>query len=147
MLRTLLRAMLFVVATCGVAGGCYNRNPPWIDLPRNENAGYVVSIRTFEDADAVAQPFKLAMSSTSRKEWRQQVLSAEQCKNVSVYQGVERLIIFYDEIVLDGLSAYSNDPTLPRPLLCDNQYDLCQQLKEDLQAEEHRLVPVCTYAG
>ena len=120
-----------LITMCFLAAGCVDYKATWVDLPLGQSAIYRVSIKTFQDNDSVAQPFKLGVYPSGRADQIKQLLSAEQCKNVEVFQENEWLIVFYDILALDHFSGDNQGADLPRPLLCDNQYPICQRMRKD----------------
>jgi hypothetical protein len=129
-LRIRFITVLWFSVLCLVVTGCYNSNPPWVDLPKKDNTKFTVSVKTFSDPGTVAQPFKLGVRSSLRSSDVVQIFYAEQCKNVEIFQDTNAIAIFYDELAIHEFAGTNLGNGLPRPLLCDNHYPICQTLKE-----------------
>jgi hypothetical protein len=143
MLKFPLR-LLPLATIWALASGCNVYKAKWVDLPLNDSATYRVSVKTFQDNDSVAQPFKLGVYASRRAPQIKQILSAEQCNNVEVFQDVKVLTIFYDVLALDHFSGDDQGAGLPRPLLCDNHSPICQRLRKDYAERGVPSAPVCT---
>jgi hypothetical protein len=140
MLSSSLR-LFALTSLCSLASSCGDK-PPWVELP-SEATTYKLAVRTFQTGEAIAEPFQLGFRSSKPGGRIHQILSAEHCKNVEVFQEQEELIIFYDDLALTHFSG-GEHYTIPRPLLCDNHYAVCQNLRKDYGRRGRSGVSVCT---
>lgn len=146
MLNIILR-IFGLLTMCALTFGCDQNATTWVDLPPKQSAGYKLSIQTFRDNESIAQPFKLGIRASRGIGHTQQILSAEQCKNVEVFQDDRAIVVLYDDLVLDQFSGYDLGGSVPRTVLCDNHHPTCQALRQSLVDRKISGVPVCKYAG
>jgi hypothetical protein len=142
MLGSTLRAMtlaFFVIS----ASGCKDK-VPWIDLPNSQDSTYKLSLKTYNVDEAVSRPFHLGVRSLSKNYGIKEILLADQCKNVEVFQNNDALLIFYDELSLEWFSGYSLGEDIPRAQICDNSQRICQDLRSALVKSGATSVAVCT---
>jgi hypothetical protein len=87
---------------CALSGLLLKPDP--VLLTSNKDAAYRTWLRTYHDGAYADQPFELFVRSKSART-TSRVLSAAQCKNVSVVQTPDTLYVFYDGLVLNSLDA------------------------------------------
>ncbi len=141
LISTMRLSVLLLV--CVVLSACDRSRPEWVDIQAVPGGSYRIAVRTYQDTDSVAKPFKLGARSHSAGEMVQ-VLSAEQCKNVEVFQDKRSITVFYDTLVLDHFSGDNIGPEVPRVLLCDNSVAACRGKRREYMRDGMRGVPVCT---
>lgn len=141
LISTMRLGVLLLV--CVVLSACDQNRPEWVDIQAIPDGNYRMAIRTYQDTDSVAQPFKLGVRSRSVGE-TVQVLSAEQCKNVEVFQDKRSITVFYDTLILDHFSGDGLGPEVPRISLCDNSVAACRDKRREYMRDGIRGVPVCT---
>lgn len=142
MLKTLF--LLALTTVCSLASGCDDQKGTRSDLPSGHSTAYKLSVITGEDPDSVAKPFKLEARPSHGGGLRYQILSAEQCKNVEIFQEKDTMTIFYDVLALDHFSGDENGEGVPRVLLCDNRYPICQSVRKDYVKRGVGGTSVCT---
>lgn len=142
----LILSCILAVGLSSALVACEDSKPAWTTLPSASGSTYQVSVRTYKDDGYADQPFELQMASKTGSGQGGQVLSAEQCKNVSVAQTKDNLFVFYDELVLKGFSSTRYDSSLPRPFLCDMQHPFCRATLEKIMAEKGAVSKVCSYS-
>lgn len=135
-----LCVLLFI---CIASSACDQKRPKWVDIQTIPGGSYRMAVQNYQDTDSVAQPFKIGAKSRSRDEMVQ-VMSAEQCKNVEIFQAKNNITIFYDMLVLDHFSGDDIAPDVPRVLLCDNSDSACRDRRREYIRDGMRGVSVCT---
>jgi hypothetical protein len=123
---------------------CDESRVEWADLPASPGSNYRVAVKIYQDNDSVAQPFKLGVRSSKGIDDVVQILSAEQCKDVEVFQGERSITIFYDTLILDHFSGDDHGLAVPRVSLCDNAVPACQERRRAYLKRGIRGNPVCT---
>lgn len=133
-----------VMITATLLGACSSKPDPVL-LGPNKDAPYRTWLRTYHDGAYADQPFELFVRSRSARKTAS-VLSAEQCKNVSVVQTPDTLYVFYESLVLKSLDAseppYSDQPRLK---LCPLQFADCVAAKRRFADTGRKPMKVCTY--
>lgn len=142
----MLKASFLVglIAACFLTSGCEDQKGVRKDLPSVRSAAYKISIITGEDPDSIAQPFKLEVRRLQGGGPGYQILSAEQCKNVDIFQDKHTMTISYDILALDHFSGDDDGEGVPRALLCDNHYPVCQRIKSDYKKRGVAGIALCT---
>ncbi len=137
------RGAILLAALGLLISACDRRPPPALRLPVASDATYVLFLRTYEDGYG-DQPFELSSSPIFGPDARFRLLSAEQCRNVTVAQTPAVLYVFFDELMMTGgVSSFPYDGR-PRPVLCDLASPYCRQMRDDLVRTGVRLQPICT---
>lgn len=131
-----------LLVVCVILSSCNRNRPEWIDIPAIQGGTYVISVKTYQDNDSVAQPFKLGARSRHSKKIIQ-LLSAEQCKNVKVFQEEKEITVFYDILILDHFSGDSIGSEIPRILLCDNNVEVCQDRRKEYIRHGIKSASIC----
>lgn len=144
--RIILSAIQWFVIVCCVAS-CDSNEPSWVKLPTNEEIPYHIFLMTYEDGNYADQPFSIkATPKDESSELESQPISAEQCKNVKLAQTPDRIVLFYDELVLKEFSSFQYSENLPRPFLCDLQVENCMEMLNSLMAANQLVSDICTHS-
>ena len=132
-----------VLSVLGLLAACGGR-PQRVDiLPAAPGATYELRLDTYSEPDTVAQPFTLLIGDRGSNVFRF-VLSVEQCRNIDAAQMKDKVIIFYDQLVVDGFSGGDIDFKSTKFLLCENGLSICIDAKRDFISHGGSLVPICT---
>ena len=136
--------LLLVIITAAFLGACSSKPDPVL-LASNKDTPYRTWLRTYHDGAYADQPFELFVRSKSART-TVRVLSAEQCKNVSVVQTPDALYVFYEGLVLNAVDA--SEPSYadqPRVRLCPLQFADCAAAKRSFADAGRKPLNVCTY--
>ena len=134
---------LIVLASMSLAA-CTSKPEP-VSLPSKGDIPYRTWLRTYHDGDYADQPFELFLRSKTAK-LTTRVLSADQCKDVTVVQAPITLHVFYDALLVTGFNG--TEPSYhdhPLARLCPRQSQDCADLERRFAKLGRRPVNVCTY--
>ena len=138
-----MRIELIAIATMALAA-CTSKPEP-VPLPSKGDIPYRTWLRTYHDGAYADQPFELFVRSKTAK-LTSRVLSADQCKDVSVVQAPSTLHVFYDALLItsfNGTERFYADHPLVR--LCPRQSRDCANLERHFARSGRPPVNVCTY--
>ena len=133
-----------VAIVTALLAACASKPDPLL-LAANDDVPYRAWLRTYHDGAYADQPFELFVRSKSANR-ATRVLSAEQCKNVSVVQTPDTLHVFYDALSLNAFNG--TEPSYadqPRVRLCPRHSIDCASAQRDFERAGRRPVNVCTY--